>query len=504
MKKGNTLYRYLLVLLVSYPSLIMSSSINIAIGSAPSNLSPFFSTDANSQNINRLMHLSLLDFNRQMETVCMACKSFSDKIEDGKHIVSFELRKNLKFWDGTELTAENVKKSHEHFTETDKIKSIFRFAFGNIEKVDIQGKYKFRLIYKKYGLDNISNLVLFKIIKIDQPYKGLKSIVGAGDFKLINESPLSITLQNINNNNKIVFKVVKDETTLALKLINKEVDGSLATLSPRKIEWMKKNSKGLKFYEISSSNYVYINFNHKKEIFKDKRMKQAFGMYLPIDEIVKFKFKNQVIASTGMFGPSFKGLYNEEAKQGYNSKAADKLLIEMGYKKNNSGNWSKDNKNLKITWKVSNSKSSFEIVKTLANYYKKNGIEVEILTQEWGTFMRSYKSGDYDIVLSQWVGFTDGGMIEYVFHSNKIPPKGANRGYYTNKSVDNLIDKASLTNVRKDQNKYLKEALGIINTEYAYINLWHPKISWIFNDKIKNVKVYPNGSFVGLSEIRSE
>lgn len=509
MKKCKSLLLFLFVILGSYGlggvNTAQAKTYNIAIGSAPNNLSPFFSTDSNSQNINRLLHLTLIDFNRAMKPVCIACESFSDRIVNGKHIIKFKLRDDLKFWDGSKLDANSVKYTHELFTEKEKIKSIFRFAFGNIEKVNVLSSLELELVYKKYGLDNLSNLALFKIMKLNGDYKGVKSIVGAGDFKLISETPLAITIQNTKNGSLLVFKVVKDETTLALKLLNNEVDGSIATISPRKIQWLKNNSKEkLNFYEMSSSNYAYINFNHKKAPFDDLNVRKALGLILPIDDVINYKFKKQVVKSTGMFAPTFGELYLDKGSQQHNLKKAEEALKVAGYLKNKNGIWEKGGKEFSITWKVSNSKSSFEIVKTLASYLEKFGIKVEILTQEWGTFMRSYKKGDFDIVLSQWVGFTDGGMLEYVFHSKKMPPKGANRGYYSNEDVDRLIDQASKSNDVSMQISNFKQVISIINDDYAYINLWHPMITWVFNKEVKGINVYPNGSFIGIRNIHGK
>ncbi|MCP4913825.1 MAG: ABC transporter substrate-binding protein [Oligoflexia bacterium] len=509
MKKCKSHLLNLFVILSSYALFGMNSieakTYNIAIGSAPNNLSPFFSTDSNSQNINRLLHLTLIDFDRSMKPVCVACETFSDRIVNGKHIIKFKLKENLKFWDGSKLDANSIKHSHELFTETDKIKSIFRFAFGNIEKVNVISPLDVELVYKKYGLDNLSNLALFKIMKLNGEYNGVKSIVGAGEYKLVSETPLAITIENIDNKSQLIFKVVKDETTLALKLLNNEVDGSIATISPRKIQWLKNNSKEkLNFYEMSSSNYAYINFNHKKPPFDNLAVRKAIGSVLPIDDVINYKFKNQVVKSTGMFAPTFGELYLKDSTQSYNLKIATESLRSAGYKKNKDGIWEKEGVEFSITWKVSNSKSSFEIVKTLASYLERFGIKVEILTQEWGTFMRSYKKGDFDIVLSQWVGFTDGGMLEYVFHSEKMPPKGANRGYYSNSEVDELINNASRSNNTSQQVNNFKKVISIINRDYAYINLWHPMITWVFNNKVKGVNVYPNGSFIGIKDIHGK
>ena len=87
-------------------SIMAAEKINIAISATPSNINPFFSTDANSQNINRLVHMALIDFNQKMQFECKACTSFEEKIIGNKQIIKFKLREDLTFADGTPVTAE--------------------------------------------------------------------------------------------------------------------------------------------------------------------------------------------------------------------------------------------------------------------------------------------------------------------------------------------------------------------------------------------------------------
>ncbi len=140
----------------------------------------------------------------------------------------------------------------------------------------------------------------------------------------------------------------------------------------------------------------------------------------------------------------------------------------------------------------------------MKTYFEKVGIRVEMTVQEWGTFMRGVKSGSFDIIVGRWIGFTGPDMLKYIFYSKSIPPKGANRGHFLNKDFDKYIDLAtSELNVKK-RNFYYKEALKIANSEYSYINLWHPNVIWIGRNCIKNLSLQPNGSFLPLLAIESE
>ena len=110
--------------------ILKSNEIKIAISSVPNNINPFFSVDSNSQNINRLVHASLTDFDRSMSFSCILCERYSETVKDGKHRIHFLLKKDIKFWDGSSVTSHDVKKSVSYFSSKE-MKSIFRFAFSN-------------------------------------------------------------------------------------------------------------------------------------------------------------------------------------------------------------------------------------------------------------------------------------------------------------------------------------------------------------------------------------
>lgn len=462
----------------------------VAISATPSNLSPFFSTDASSQNINRLVHRSLVDADAKMHFVCNACESFEQRNIGKKEIIKFKLRNDLKFSDGTKVNAIDVKNSWIYFAKNKKINSTYMSIYETIEEIKIENNLNFEIIFNQFSLDNLSNLALLKIVKIKNPEQSLlelNEIIGCGNYTIEKNEPLQIVLAPFDSGNpKLVFKVVKDETTLALKLINKEVDLSVATMSPRKITWLKKQNKIIKSWEIPGANYIFMGINHQREIFKNRNIRKALSLLIPREEILKYKLNNTAVLSHGMFSPAFSDLYENSSNENYNPEEAKRLLA---------------GKKIELDWKVSNNKASIEIAEVIKFYFEKAGIKVNLTIQEWGTFMAGYKGGKFDVVIAQWVGFTGPQMLNFAYHSDNTPPRGGNRTQYKNVEVDKILDLAiSETDYRKRISLY-KKAQQVISNDYASINLWHPNIIWIGGPCLKNISLDPTGSFESLPKV---
>ncbi|MGB0454889.1 MAG: hypothetical protein ACPGJV_14360, partial [Bacteriovoracaceae bacterium] len=73
--------KFLTLAILCLFSAFSEASLKVAISSAPNNISPFSATDSNSQNLGRLLFVSLIDFNREMQPICMACETYSERIE---------------------------------------------------------------------------------------------------------------------------------------------------------------------------------------------------------------------------------------------------------------------------------------------------------------------------------------------------------------------------------------------------------------------------------------
>ncbi|WP_412471036.1 ABC transporter substrate-binding protein [Halobacteriovorax sp. RT-2-4] len=500
--------RILSILLISFlSSMVYGASLNVAISSSPNSLSPFFSTDANSQNINRLINASLIDFDSNMQPICQLCESFKEFRTKDNYKIRFKLKPGLKFSNGEELTSKDVQKSHFYFTETAKIKSIFRFAFGNITEVKIIDKLTFELIYKSFGLDHLPNLVLFKIIQIPNydviDKVEMVDIVGAGDYKITKIAPLQIDLKSLKKGHyDLNFVVVKDETTLSLKLIKGEIDLSVANISPRKVNYLEKNSD-VNVQKVLGTDYNFIGLNQKKGVLQNVNIRKALSHLVPRNKIIEYKFKNNAVASNGLFAKSFKSFYIDMPVDEFDPKVAYDLFLKAGFVRKNGVWYDPEGKTFSLTWKTSSNKFQQELVTIIKNEFEKFGLVVNVVPQEWGTFLRGVKRGEYDLYLGRWIGFTGQDMLKFAFYSENMAPKGANRVFFDNKEFDNLIVKAEQTIDKKKEVALYKKANIVVNEQYPYISLWHPHVIWVMSKCIKLKEIYPNGNFLVLKEIEN-
>jgi peptide/nickel transport system substrate-binding protein len=112
--------------------------------------------------------------------------------------------------------------------------------------------------------------------------------------------------------------------------------------------------------------------------------------------------------------------------------------------------------------------------------------------------MSSFKNGKFDMVISQWVGFTGPEMLRFVFHSENVPPKGGNRISFLNKDFDKAVDLATVELDPAKRIELYKSAEEIVDKQYAYLNLWHPNVVWVGKSCLGNIVLEPNASFIPM------
>src|SRR5690242_21756126 len=124
--------------------------------------------------------------------------------------------------------------------------------------------------------------------------------------------------------------------------------------------------------------------------------------------------------------------------------------------------------------KTSTEAKTRRMVAVMQQQLREAGIALDIRSFEPATFLSDVIHGLFQVYSLRWIGGNeDPDIFEYVFHSAKFPPKGANRGFYSNPRVDALIDQAR-TETSQDARKLIyAELQRVLAEDVPYINLWY-------------------------------
>lgn len=472
------------------------------------------STDAAAERLRTLMFNSLVKKNDNFEYVGELAKD-PIKIGEDSLTVTFNLQENVKFHNGKNLTAADVKYTLDSLMASAtaaKAGSFYDFVndasapegkkkVSHFEKIETPDEKTIVIKVIRPDLVNqlLSNLVAIPIIPEGTFETQKDSPVGTGPFKFsaFDASNNLVRLEGFNEYwegapkiQKLVVKTVEDGNALQAELQSGNVDIAPmpSNLSPDSINNLGR-SPNLKVEKFEGSNIEYLNFNHEAAPLNNLKFRQAIAYAINREEIIKTLLLDQAKVAHSIL-PTQSWAYSDGTKYEYNLEKAKQLLQESGYK----GELIK----LKIT---ANNAALNIYSQAIQEYLKKAGINVEIEPVESKVLREQQKNGQFQISMGRWIGGNqDPIFYKDLFASTEFPDKkegGRNRSRYANPEFDKIINEAIEITVKdkaKAKELYTK-AQAIVSNDLPYLMLWYPSNVVISSKRIGNIKINASGDW---------
>ncbi len=209
----------------------------------------------------------------------------------------FHLHPGVKFHDGTELTAEDVKATVERVLD-EKTGSQVRGDLLPVDSVEVVDKYiaKFNLKTPYSGLlAALFNVAITPKSVNSQPLDFLKSKeIGTGPWMLDSWTP-DVEMKLVRNPNYwrpgvpkldgITIRVMPDESSIIAALRSGDVHH--AVLEDNKNYALVKDDPNLQTWRTPALGTNVININHRKQPLQNVMVRQAMAMAMNRDEILQ-------------------------------------------------------------------------------------------------------------------------------------------------------------------------------------------------------------------------
>ncbi len=472
-----------------------------------SNLIPILATDSASHEIAGLIYNGLLKYNKNLKLVGDIASSFS--VSKDNKVITFKLKKGIKWQDGVELTADDVIYTYNIIMDP-KTPTAYRGDYELVDKIVKINNYELKVYYKKAFAPALSSWTLSilpaHLLKGKDIIKSslCKKPVGTGPFIFEKWEVGQFVKLKSNENyfnkkpylNGFIYKIIPDLATMFLQLKAGKIDEMGLTPIQYKrqtdTEFFKKNFK--KFcYPVFS--YTYLGFNLKNPLFKNRKIRQAISFAINKNEIVEGVLLGLGTVATGPYRPDM-WYYNKNVrKYPYNPEYAKKLLKDAGWKdKNHDGILEKGNKKFQFT--IITNQGNNNRLKTaliIQRNLKQVGISVKIRVIEWASFINEFiDKKRFEAVILGWSTGIDPDQYD-IWHSSKTGPKELNFISYKNKEVDKLLEKGRETFNIEERKKIYYKFQEILANDEPYVFLYIPYSLVILHKRFRNVKLAPAG-----------
>ena len=486
---------------------VKSPSIKIAWSSFPHSYDPRDATDADSQYLEDLVHCSLINFNEQGSVVPSVAKSL---IWEGPKTLRVELKDSFKFSDGRSVILDDVKSTYDFFlsgpNEADQKPSPRALAFRNVESLEKRdGALFFKL--KKADASFETNLVVGILSKdlshgprIERSHK----IESCGSFyhkeSTLNEITLEKNIYHPEYQEKSISTVkiliVKDEATRFAKLRKGEVDIVQNGINFQKIASLD-SYQGLTLLKENALKTSYLGFNFKHPLLKNPKIREAIAYGINKDNILEYILKGLGSKASTLLPPqNFYSSGKKRESSKFDPKKANDLLDKAGFLPKEG-----EKHRFSLTLTLTNNPTRYAVARSLVSDFSAIGIDLTVKVLEWGNFLKNVKKGQVDLWLLTWIGFKDPSIYNYAFSSESFPPNGANRGWYQNLVLDDLLVKGLNTYDLKKRKKVYEEIEDIVDYDRPYVFLYHDNNFAVIKKNIENFKIYADGRYSSLSKV---
>jgi peptide/nickel transport system substrate-binding protein len=479
-------------------------TLTVALEADLRTIDPRYATDANSQYLENLLHCSLISFDKDGRTISDLVDTWS--WQDPTHLI-LTLKDKIKFDDGSLVTIDDVKATYDFFLK-EKVTnpSPRRGAFLKLKS--ITAKNPKTLVFELSEADTtfIQNLVIGILpakLAAGDMIASPETSRGCGPFKIKATSVGSVELERNPNYSlgpvpklkSIVIKIVKDETTRLAKLRTGEVDLVQNSIGRDKLESIAKSMPSLKVLRRAGLNTTYLGFNMKDPLVGKVAVRRAVGLGIDRDKIIKYVLQGLAVPATTMLTPDDPFLNKALKNDGFDPKAAAKILDEAGFK-DPDGDGPKPR--FSLTYKTTTDMTRVAIAKAIASDLRKIGINVSVEPLEWGRFKADVEAGKVQMWSLAWVGFKDPDIYRFAFATESFPPNGGNRGWYSNPTLDKILNQGRTETDVKKRTVMYDEVQKIVAEEVPYVFLWHEEIFAVVSKDVEGFELFADGRYTSL------
>ena len=473
---------------------------NAMIGE-PNNLIAMIAGDGASSLIAGQIFNSLLKYDENLEFEGDLAESW--EISEDYKTIKFNLKVQKKWSDNHPITCKDVLFTWKAVTHPDT-RTPYGSDYQLVSSAQCINDYQFIAKYKEpyapaletwaslhilpeHLLKNEDiNNTYFSLNPVGSNYYSLDSWVTGQQLKL-KGNPNAVHGKPLIDNK--VSRIIPDLSSQFMELIAGNID--LMSINPIQYSRVFPNrpelNKKINLYKEMGNGYTYFGFNLKKRPFDDINVRKAISLGIDRQEII-----DGVLLGLGeeITSPYKPGTYWENKnikKLSFNPEKAKELLENSGYRLNNNI-YEKDGIPLSFEILTNQNKQREMTAVLIQRRLQDIGIDASIRVIEWASFVNRFiKTGEFQAVVLGWSLSLDPDQYS-IWHSSQQGPGQFNFIGYSNKTVDNLLEKG-----RQELNKEKRKAIyndfsSILYDDQPIIYLYAGYGLSAIHKKIKGVK----------------
>jgi len=265
---------------------------------------------------------------------------------------------------------------------------------------------------------------------------------------------------------QLVFDITPSNTGRLTKLLTNECDVVSYPIAHEKIV----EHPNLTLESVTSFNVAYLGFNTQKAPFNNIKVRQAIAYAINKKSIVDTIYSGKAEIAKSLLQSASWAYDDKVVDQIYSITKAKELLKEAGF----------ENGFEMDIWAMNVQRpynpNALTMAKLIQSDLKDIGVEVNIVSYEWATFLQRVGKGEHQTVLLGWTAdHPDPDNFFTSLLSCAAVGTGNNSTLWCNEKFDELLQKALKTGNIEKRKVYYSQALAMIAQEMPLLPLAHSK-----------------------------
>src|SRR5919202_3438445 len=418
----------------------------------------------------------------------------------------FHLRQGVRFHDGSNLTANDVKYSYESVLDQ-SFNSPARAFYLSVDKIDATDTNTVTFTLKSPFAPFLSYMDLGIVPRA----AGAKSDfgnkpIGTGPFKVdawnTGDSVDLSAFDNFSggrpNLDRVRLKVVPDNSARVVALESGDLDFVQSPLSPQDVAREQSGGK-LKVDRTPAAGYTYVNLNTADPILSDKKVRQALSHLVNKQQIIDTIYKGIGKPANGPIVPGMWAYSADVPSYDYSPDKAKQLLDDAGWKAGGDGIRARDGQRLSLTVRThSEDPDRKQLIQVLQSEFQNVGIEATTNTVEFPAFFQDVQDGKYQVAVLGWLNLSDPDRA--TFRQFTIDGT-ANYGKYRNEQVDALLKQARTTLDQSQAKSLYANAVKQIVDDAPYIFVQYQEYIAMYTPKLQGYVINPVANWLSYRSV---
>jgi peptide/nickel transport system substrate-binding protein len=427
--------------------------------------------------------------------------------------VRFELRKGVKWHDGTPFTADDVVFSFNRIRQPQGTMGIYVAGVSDVKKIDdhtvdfilagpnpilLRNTVYFFIMSKAWAEKN--NTAKVQDYRAKEENYASRNVMGTGAYRITAWQPDQRVTMAANpdwwdktggNVKEVIYTPIKSDPTRVAALLSGDID-MLTDIPTQDVARLRADGK-VKMMEgaevrtiflapdVGSPELKYSNVKGKNP-FADKRVRQALSMAIDREVIRRNMMRGLSVPAGILIAPGVHGHSPElDVPTKPDVDGAKKLLADAGYP---------DGFEVRLNCPNNRYVNDEEVCQAVVSMWARIGVKVQLASENFATFAQKFQNFDSSLYLLGWgiATYDAQYMIQSLVRTRSTGADGNfNFSRISDPVVDRLTDAMKVETDAAKRDAMIREALVRIKDEVLLIPLHHQIRPWAMKPSVTTV-----------------